>query len=99
MANVAYRIPYTCRHTHAAELLSMGVEPGRAAAQLGHSLEMFFRTYSEWIDEYSKGEDTDKLNGNRPDMNVQTLNSSKARTNEPQEQANGRMHQQKIPSD
>lgn len=39
---VAYRIPYACRHTRAAELLSIGVEPGRAAAELGHSLEMFF---------------------------------------------------------
>lgn len=62
-ARVPYRIPYTCRHTRAAELLSAGVEPGRAAAQLGHTLEMFFRTYSEWIDEYSRQIDKSLLEG------------------------------------
>jgi len=54
-----YQIPYICRHTRAAELLSTGVEPGKAAKELGHSLEMFYRTYSEWIEEYST--DTDEL--------------------------------------
>lgn len=53
-AKVRYRIPYTCRHTRAAELLSAGVLPPAAAAQLGHSVEMFFRTYSEWIEDYSQ---------------------------------------------
>lgn len=53
--------PYICRHTRAAELLSIGTDPARAARQLGHSLEMFYRTYSEWIDEYSsdKVDDSD----------------------------------------
>ena len=53
-AKVRYRIPYVCRHTRAAELLSSGVLPPAAAAQLGHSVEMFFRTYSEWIEDYSR---------------------------------------------
>ena len=54
---IRYRIPYAGRHTRAAELLSSGVEPGKAAKQLGHNTEMFYRTYSEWIDEYDKHKD------------------------------------------
>lgn len=52
-ARIPYRIPYTCRHTRAAELLSAGVQPAAAAKQLGHSVEMFLRVYSEFIEEYS----------------------------------------------
>ena len=48
-----YRIPYTCRHTRAAELLSAGVAPAAAARQLGHSTEIFLRTYAEFMEEYS----------------------------------------------
>lgn len=64
-AKVPYRIPYTCRHTRAAEMLSMGVEPGKAAKQLGHTLEMFYRTYAEWIEEYGDSTDLSKLEGQR----------------------------------
>lgn len=60
---VPYRIPYVCRHTRAEELLSTGVEPGDAAAQLGHTLEMFYRTYSEWISEYSQAKDKSRFEG------------------------------------
>lgn len=52
-SRIPYRIPYTCRHTRAAELLSAGVQPAAAAKQLGHSVEMFLRVYSEFIEEYS----------------------------------------------
>lgn len=62
-AGIRYRIPYVCRHTRAAELLSMGIEPARAASQLGHSLEMFYRTYSEFIEEYANSDDKEKLLG------------------------------------
>jgi integrase len=55
-ARIPYRIPYACRHTRAAELLSRGVAPARAAKELGHSVEMFLRIYSEFIEEYA---DTD----------------------------------------
>jgi len=63
---IPYRIPYTCRHTRAAELLSAGIDPADCARQLGHSTEMFLRTYSEWIEAYSakrdrKRFDTDKI--------------------------------------
>ena len=50
-ARVPYRIPYVCRHTRAGELLTAGVEPGYTARQLGHSVEMFFRTYSAWLND------------------------------------------------
>jgi integrase len=53
-ARVPYRIPYTCRHTRAAELLSAGIDPADAARQLGHSTEMFLRTYSEFIEDYAR---------------------------------------------
>lgn len=62
-AELQYRIPYVCRHTRAAELLSTGVQPGDAAKQLGHTLEMFYRTYSEWIDEYSGKSDLRRFEG------------------------------------
>ena len=48
-----YRIPYTCRHTRAAELLSANVNPAAAAKQMGHSVEMFLRIYSEYIEAYA----------------------------------------------
>ncbi|NCU02273.1 site-specific integrase [Candidatus Macondimonas diazotrophica] len=60
---IPYRIPYTCRHTRAAELLSTGVEPGDAAKQLGHTVEMFLRTYSEWIEEYQQNRDKARFDG------------------------------------
>lgn len=62
-ARIPYRIPYTCRHSRAAELLSTGVEPADAARQLGHSVEMFLRTYSEWIEEYTRDRDKSRFEG------------------------------------
>lgn len=60
-ARVPYRVPYTCRHTRAAELLSIGINPADAASQLGHSTEMFLRTYSEFIQEYAKDQSFDRF--------------------------------------
>ena len=60
---IPYRDPYTCRHTRAAELLSTGVEPGDAAKQMGHTLEMFYRIYSEWIEEFTKNRDLSRFEG------------------------------------
>ena len=64
-ARVPYRIPYTLRHTRAAELLSRGVGIPLAAKQLGHSTAMFLSTYSEFIEEYST-ESMDKLTSGCP---------------------------------
>jgi integrase len=60
-ARIPYRIPYACRHTRAAELLSAGIDPADAAAQLGHSTEMFLRTYSEFIPEYGRNQDKSRF--------------------------------------
>lgn len=75
-ARIPYRIPYTCRHTRAAELLSVGIEPADAAKQLGHSPEMFLRIYSEWLEEYSRHKDKSRFEG------VGKLHTAKAPTRE-----------------
>jgi integrase len=56
-ARVRLRVPYVCRHTRAAELLSMGVPAADAAQQMGHSVQMFLNTYSEFIVEYAGRQD------------------------------------------
>lgn len=61
-ARVPYRIPYTLRHTRAAELLSQGASVPLAAKQLGHSVQMFLNTYSEYMEAYSD-EDIAALDG------------------------------------
>lgn len=47
---IRYRSPYQTRHTYATMLLMAGVTPGYGAKQLGHSVDMFLRTYAKWID-------------------------------------------------
>ena len=42
--------PYPWRHTYASIGLTHGVEPAWLAKQLGHSLQMFYTVYAEWID-------------------------------------------------
>jgi integrase len=46
---IRYRSPYETRHTYATMMLMQGVTPSFAATQLGHSVEMFLRTYARWI--------------------------------------------------
>jgi integrase len=45
-----YRPPYNTRHTYATMMLMAGMTPAFCAKQLGHSVEMFLRTYTKWID-------------------------------------------------
>jgi len=47
---IRYRSPYQTRHTYATMLLMAGVAPAYGAKQLGHSVEMFLRTYAKWMD-------------------------------------------------
>lgn len=47
---IRYRSPYETRHTYATMMLMAGVTPAFAARQMGHSVEMFLRTYAKWID-------------------------------------------------
>ncbi|MEQ8407219.1 MAG: tyrosine-type recombinase/integrase [Gammaproteobacteria bacterium] len=62
-ARLPYRLPYTCRHTRAAELLSIGVPPAEAASELGHTLQMFFNIYAELIEEYQSSRDRSRFEG------------------------------------
>lgn len=56
LLGIRYRRPYNCRHTYATAMLMAGVTPAFAARQLGHSIEMFLRTYARWLD----GEQNDR---------------------------------------
>ena len=47
---IRYRRPYNMRHTYATMMLMAGMTPAFCARQLGHSVEMFLRTYSRWLD-------------------------------------------------
>lgn len=47
---IRYRKPYNTRHTFATIMLMGGMTPAFCAKQLGHSMEMFLRTYSKWLD-------------------------------------------------
>lgn len=51
------------RHTFATLCLMAGITPAWAARQLGHSVEMFYRVYSRWIDRADKGAERRKLDG------------------------------------
>lgn len=44
-----YRRPYNTRHTYATMMLMAGLTPAYCAAQLGHSVEMFLKTYAKWL--------------------------------------------------
>jgi len=45
-----FRDPYETRHTYATMLLMANVPVGLAAAQMGHSVQEFTKTYAKWID-------------------------------------------------
>jgi integrase len=46
---IRYRRPYNTRATYATIGLMSGARPAYMAAQLGHSLEVFYRDYADWI--------------------------------------------------
>ena len=47
---IRYRRPYNMRHTYATAMLMASMTPAFCARELGHSVEMFLRTYAKWID-------------------------------------------------
>jgi len=47
---IRYRRPYNMRHTYATIMLMAGMTPAFCARQLGHSVEVFLRTYTKWLD-------------------------------------------------
>lgn len=48
--SIRYRRPYNMRHSYATQMLMAGMNPAFCARQLGHSVEIFLRTYSKWLD-------------------------------------------------
>lgn len=60
-AEVRYRIPYTCRHTRASAMITAGIDDKFGAGQLGHTIEMYHRTYGRWIAALGDQEQVAKL--------------------------------------
>lgn len=58
---IRYRRPYQMRHTNASMRLTAGQTVGYAAAQMGHSVEMFVKRYAKWIDGAHNRVEDDKL--------------------------------------
>ncbi len=46
---IRYRRPYNMRHTYATMMLMAGMTPAFCAGQMGHSVDIFLRTYAKWI--------------------------------------------------
>lgn len=59
--NVRYRDARQTRHTFATMCLMAGITPGWVATQMGHSIEMFFRVYSRWIEGADNGVERKRL--------------------------------------
>ena len=51
---IRYRPPNNMRHSYATMMLMAGMPPAFCAKQLDHSVEMFLRTYSKWLNGASK---------------------------------------------
>lgn len=64
---IRYRDARQTRHSFASIALTLGVKPPWAAAQLGHSVEMFYRTYATWIAGLDKGNERKKFDSELPD--------------------------------
>jgi integrase len=60
-SGIRYRDARQTRHTFATMCLHAGRKPGWIAAQLGHSVEMFYRVYSKWIEAQDRGAERDEL--------------------------------------
>lgn len=58
---IRYRQPYNTRHTYATLMLMAGMKPGFCAGQMGHSVELFLRTYARWIPDVADAAEMDKL--------------------------------------
>lgn len=46
---IRYRRPYNMRHTYATQMLMAGMTPAFCATQMGHSTEVFLKTYAKWL--------------------------------------------------
>jgi integrase len=62
-AGVRSRDARQTRHTYATLMLQAGVKPAFVSKQMGHAnSQMFFKTYSKWIDSEDDWREIDKLN-------------------------------------
>lgn len=61
LSGIRYRDARQTRHTYATLCLHAGLTPAWVAQQLGHSVEMFYRVYSRWIEGADKGAERRKL--------------------------------------
>lgn len=64
LLGIRYRRPYNMRHSYATAMLMAGMTPAFCATQMGHSIEIFLRTYAKWID------------GAQNELEMQRLNST-----------------------
>ncbi|MBW4054977.1 MAG: tyrosine-type recombinase/integrase [Proteobacteria bacterium] len=56
-SNIPYRKPYTTRHTFAAWALTLGIDPNRLVAHMGHaSKQMIYEVYGK----YTEGQEKDR---------------------------------------
>ena len=63
LAGVRSRDVRQTRHTYATLMLQAGVKPAFVSKQLGHAnSQMFFKTYSKWIDSEDDWREVEKLN-------------------------------------
>ena len=62
LSGMRYRDARQTRHTFATVCLHAGSTPAWVARQLGHSVEMFYRVYSKWIEAADAGSECRRLN-------------------------------------
>ncbi|MBF8177703.1 Arm DNA-binding domain-containing protein [Herminiimonas contaminans] len=70
---IRYRKPYNTRATYATIGLMSGARPAYMAAQLGHSLEVFYRDYADWIADQDDDREMDKI-----EAQIGVVNSAKS---------------------
>lgn len=58
---IRYRRPNNMRHTYATAVLMAGMNHSWCAKQMGHSIEMFQRTYAKWLDDEQNNCEMEKL--------------------------------------
>lgn len=58
---IRHRPPYNTRHTYATMMLMAGLKPAFCAGQMGHSVPIFYSTYSKWIPGAGDRAEMDKL--------------------------------------
>jgi integrase len=58
---IRHRRPYNTRHTYASLALMSGANAAYMAKQMGHSTEMFFKVYADWINGADDDREMEKI--------------------------------------